>query len=321
MKRDLFICYTPLQVLIAKAIIQSGACGKEKPDFYLFALSESDRYKHYYDDMKSLCNYSELVTSLPRFPFYLRWLGARFKSKVYNQIFFASIDSVHIQYILSMISFESVATFDDGTANIMSGSKYYKPASNFSTRIKLFLRWCFGNRYTSHSMVAASTKHYTLYKDMSNIITNTVPLDMFMPSEDSADNERDGELVVILGTVLKDVLENEEAKPESVRRISKFLNELPHGDKVYLPHPRDETDYFLDIPRCDSPLIAEEVIINYAKSYKKITLIGFGSSTQFNLMGQGFIHNTVITSSLFKDVFGSLAEMLCDTGADAISID
>jgi|AntDeeMinimDraft_5_1070356.scaffolds.fasta_scaffold11134_2 beta-galactosamide-alpha-2,3-sialyltransferase len=321
MKRDLFICYTPLQVLIAKAIIQSGACGKEKPDFYLFALSESDRYKHYYDDMKSLCNYSELVTSLPRFPLYLKWLRARFKSKTYNQVFFASIDSVHIQYILSIISFESIATFDDGTANITPDSKYYKNVSSSSTRIKLFLRWCFGNRYTSHSMVAASTKHYTLYKDMSNIITNTVPLDIFMSSADSAANGRDGELVVILGTVLKDILKNEETQPDSVRRIAKLLNELPQGDKVYLPHPRDETDYFPDIPRCDSPLIAEEVIINYAKSYKKITLIGFGSSTQFNLMGQGFVHNIVITSSLFKDVFSDLSEMLCDAGADAISID
>lgn len=321
MKKDLFFCFTPLQVLIAKSIILSDDYEGGQPECYVFALSDSKRYQHYYQLIEPLCSRSELVTSLPSFPFYLGWLKRRFSGAGYRNIYLASIDSVFVQFFLSKVAFERVRTFDDGTANILKSSKYYTDESGIKLRLKRFVWGVFGNRYSKERIVKESSLHYTLYPGFGNLIDNLKPVSLSYSESGIYTEPKKKRILVFVGTVLKDVLKVPGDHSLLLERTRTYYLEQSQCEAVYLPHPRDEFDYFPEIPKRESSLIAEEVIVELLNEYEEVLLVGFGSSTQFNLMAQSGIKNVVIDSHLLQPRMRELVEMLARAGAERVLLD
>jgi hypothetical protein len=68
-------------------------------------------------------------------------------------------------------------------------------------------------------------------------------------------------------------------------------------------------------------LIAEEVIFELINEYEEIELVGFGSSTQFNLMAQPSVKNVVLDSHLLHPRMRQLIQMLAGSGAEYLMLD
>lgn len=308
-------------MLIAKSIILSDEYEGGQPDCYVFALSDSSRYRYYYKLIEPLCAKAEFVTSLPSFPLYLVWLKRRFYGLSYRNIYIASIDSVQIQFALSWVNFDEVRTFDDGTANINESSIYYHDKSDLVSRAKDFIRWVFGNRYSRKKIVRKSSIHYTLYPSWKNLVETVKPVRLGFANTGSELGKRKERIVVFIGTVFKDVVNSSRDQSLLVERIRRHYLDKNNYDTVYLPHPRDEFDYFPEIPKRESNFIAEEVILNLFNEYTEIELVGFGSSTQFNLMAQPAVKNIVLDSYLLKKPMRELIKMLVASGAKRVMLD
>lgn len=321
MRKDLFFCFTPLQVLIAKSIILSDDYEGGRPECYVFALSDSKRYQHYYELIAPHCAKAEFVTSLPPFPFYLTWLKQRFFRSDYRNIYIASIDSVYVQFVLSWAGFEEVRTFDDGTANILASSKYYCDDLSISFKLKSLIWNLFGNRYSKEIIIKESSVHYTLYPGFQNLIENLKQVSLNISDVDSGCENKKDRIIVFVGTVLKDVIKNADQQKSLIDGIRKYCLANLTNDAVYLPHPRDEFNYFPELPKRESTLIAEEVIFELINEYEEIELVGFGSSTQFNLMAQPSVKNVVLDSHLLHPRMRQLIQMLAGSGAEYLMLD
>lgn len=318
-KKDLFICLTPLQVVVAKAIILSKDYTGSKPDFVLFTLSASSRYNYYFNDMKDICSETLLYPGEEAFPFYVHRLREKFKGKQYRHIYFASISFAKIQYILSFSEFQKIRTFDDGTANISRASKYYVEKKGLFAKLIYITKLLFGNKYSIQRIKSESELHYTLYPTKKNIIDRLRPVNL-LPYVDGKEPSSNETAIVFLGTVFDEVVVSADKKKDLINRASRFL--ANKGEVTcYVPHPRDEKDYFPSLKKDDSSLIAEEVIINLLDGFSRVVVIGFGSSAQFNLMGQERVENIVLSSTLMKREIKTLGEMMPPSNTEIVSID
>lgn len=324
MKRDLFICTTPLQIVIAKSIFLLNERVGPKPEFVLLTLSDSTRYRYYFDNFSKLCHKSEFVINLPKYPFYLYWIWRRFCSRKYKNIYFASINSTHIQYILSCCHFDEIRTFDDGTANITKLDAYRVDKPDLAEKAKRVLRRLTGNSFTITKICTETKVHYTLYPGFENISKKTKLIKLFFSQDFSSTkivNKSNRVITIFLGTVYHEVIDCVSEKNLLIKQINNFLVNSKFENVIYIPHPRDEYDYFQNIQKYQGPLVAEEVILDLANYYDTVVVIGFGSSTQFNLMAQNGIENVCLTTFLLKDVFLELMSMLTLRGATPCSID
>lgn len=319
--KSLFLCFTPLQVMIARSIILSENYSKDDVELYVFALSDSKRYLYYYDLVKPLCAKVWFVTELPSFPLYLKWIKANFKAKKYEDIFLASIDSVFCQYILSFSEFNQLKTFDDGTANILPSSIYYNELVDLKFKTKKIIWRFFGNKYCRKKLIDKSVLHYTLYPGFENIISNLRIVSLFPEVIQASESKNNKKISVFLGTVFKDVLKNGISDTDRLVKSLQLYLDSVEGDIIYFPHPRDETDYFPELPRNDSSLVAEESIVELFKEYEEVELIGFASSTQFNLMAQPKITNVVLDSELLTLIMRDLIKVLSEKGVSLFVID
>ena len=323
MKKDLYICYTPLQIIIAKKIIQSKTDQTIKPDFVLIPLADTDRFRYYFQSISELCDesvyFNELQTK--RFPFYISYIARRFRNKQYKRVYLANIDSAQIQFILSFMKFDEINTFDDGTANITRRGIYYEDQPRFKSKLIRFMRKISGNKYTSEKIKQMSSRHYTIYPGFKNIIDNVIPIELFSNDNVQYAHSRKKKCIVILGTIYDHACKNSKDKTLLISLIQKVIDKFEDDTIYYLPHPVDEKNYFGRVRNYPSKMIAEEIILELLQQYEDIELIGFASSTQFNLMNVKGIRNIVIKSKLLQDDRNELGVELIKNHAEVIKID
>ncbi|MGV8804905.1 MAG: glycosyltransferase family 52 [Polaromonas sp.] len=310
---------TPLQVVIAKKIIESES--NLKPDFIFFALADTDRFRYYFKSMAALCDESVYWINPKRFPLYVLEIACKFWGKKYNRVYLSSIDSVHIQYVLSFAKFNEINTFDDGTANIATDSIYHKDTPRRSEVFKRVVRRIAFNKFSSGKIKSLSLRHYTLYPDVKNIIDNTVGLELFSRKIIQSDGQKKKKCTVLLGTVYHEVIKNFNDKDKILSLIRAMLAGQEKNTVHYLPHPRDEGDYFEGVIKHDNVVISEEVVAELLQQYDEVDLFGFGSSAQFNLMKVNNINIIAINSVLLKEVFIDLVDRLVENNAKILNLD
>ena len=321
MKKDLYICLTPLQVVIAKNIVEYKSDSKVKPDFILFPLADTERFKCYFNSMSVLCDKSIYWKNTRKFPLYVIDIAKKYFGKQYDCVYLSSIDSIHIQYILSFIEFNEINTFDDGTVNIAVSGTYHKDQPSWSEFFKRLVRRVSFNRFSSGKIKSLSSRHYTLYPGVKNIIDNTVSLDLFSRKLIQGDGQKKKKCTVLLGTVYDEVIKNYSDKDKLLSLIRGMLAGQEKNTVHYLPHPRDEGDYFEGVVRHDNVVISEEVVAKLLQQYDEVDLFGFASSAQFNLMMIDNINIIAIKSSLFKEVFIDLIGKLVENNAKVLNLD
>lgn len=277
--RSLIMCVTPLQMLIAEKIIELNS--DESFDLLVLALIDNEKYKHYYHRLKQKCINSLYIvrkTRLRGFTDYIKELKDNGLSIQYQNVYLASIDSRHFQYIVSKNKSANLYTFDDGTANIIPSDAYY-----LNSKPKLLKRivWrFFGLKYYMKDLKNLSILHYTIYKDIPNIIENKEYLPLFPDNNNNNNNNSDTHIVSFyLGQPLTDI-----SKGFDFSYVESNISKLEID--YYYPHPRESVYPKGNYQLVESPLIFEDYIVEFLVNNPNtnIEVFSFISTALLNIM-------------------------------------
>lgn len=298
----LFICMTNLQLLIAKAIIE-----KERLDnVELLFIGDAGNIKNvcYLNKIKPLCQHVSLEANAKKtstFKTLKRTLYAKkimmsYKKK-YDVVFFANFHVPLIHHILSMVSFNELRTFDDGTNNINKKSVMYRDSSvSFTSK---HFRRLMGRKYHKEDILKLDRIHYTLFPEKPNIIEKKEAITLICyNSENSGTNTVKK---VLLGTVYSDAIDNKHGVVSLIQKVQSFID--ARKIDYYIPHPRELLYQFNNVENINSELIAEDIILGFLMQGFRLELYGFNTTAQINLSNISFIENYNLKSPLLKECF------------------
>ncbi len=287
MEKDLVICHTPFQVELILSLVNETVI--KNFDFIMISEVDTKQVDYYFNMVSKIADVCEkkiLSNNARKNVFGLsNELKAKFNYYQYNRTFVASIDKSYIQLLISGIRFDSIHTFDDGTANICKTSALYRPET-LKKKIGLFF---FGNRYTRNKIIRLSSLHYTAYPTYENITKNIKEVNLFC---DCKIGQGDSESTnVFIGGVYHEL---SSSKNELVDRINKFFDKPFY----YIPHPRDQSTQFDNSVFVDGVEVAERKVIKLLRKHKSLTLYGFNSTAQLNLNNIELIENICFKADL-----------------------
>lgn len=298
----LFICMTNLQLLIAKAIIEKERLNNV--DLLFIGDVKNGKNIYYINKIKPLCQHVSLeacakktsICKTLKRTLYAKKIMTPYKKK-YDVVFFANFHVPLIHHILSVISFNEIRTFDDGTNNINKKSMMYQdsPVKPLSKNIRRLL----GRKYHKKDILKFDKKHYTLFPGKSNIIERTEAIKLI-----DYNSETSGSHVVkrvLLGTVYSDAINKNNKVDELIQKIQNFINSRKID--IYIPHPRELSYKFDNVENINSQLIAEDILLNLLQQGFRLELYGFNTTVQINLENIACVENYNIKSSLLKECF------------------
>ena len=257
---NLVVCWTPLQMLIAEKIIKShpnekfytivmSHSGKnEKYDYYSSILSQkSERFYSFYIEPQSQ-NKLFVYTSL---------LELKLKSLLFpplKTIYLAHISSPEIHTLVSTYPTVEIRTFDDGSSNLLKKSAFLNNANRISTgkTSRKFYEIFINSTQSVKSVRERSTEHYTIFKDLKNIMDDGHRKMHYLPLFDVSKLKPNKEIrdtvKIILGSPDK------EMKEISEKAIKHF------GIKYATLHPRQRYELSNAIT-LQSPYIIEDYML------------------------------------------------------------
>lgn len=273
----LIICCTPLQTLIARAMLRAEQVSCFKLIYYTWI--DNDKHRHYYDELAALAEKSSFVRFDARFPVhfsrFVRALGV-VRADEDDTIAFAAINNVYVQYTVNRFKYKTVLTFDDGTANISRRSVYFsiKRRSVLHELGGLMLR---ANK-NQNWIRRRSARHYTIYPGLENIVAprRLVPISLFDSTTRLAVVAKPrGVLRIFLGQPLEDA--NDSAFSAWYRAL---LDALQIDE--YLPHPRESSAHAIR-NAVQTQLIAEDYILQKLDEYDLIDVYAISSTALLNI--------------------------------------
>lgn len=269
---NLIICCTPLQVLIAEKIIEKYP---EKNFFgVMLHTVENPKFIHYKLRLQQKCKggFFSLLQHNDRWNLFkeIIYLKKVFSHQNFERVFVANITELHIQFLLSAIKFEQLNTFDDGTVNIVKNSPFLQDDPN--TFVRKAINFTLGNRFSTAKLRNLSNKHYTIYPNLPNIISQTEPVVFFEANHQQVSAELP--VNILLG---QPVYADDSLNIALAEQVIKQFN-----IQAYFPHPREK--YRLNnVEYIDTPLIFEDYILSEF-SNKKCRVYTYFSSVILNLM-------------------------------------
>lgn len=282
---NVYLIRTKLQALIVKELVSSNFRSNKSVFVFIFQSSKSEDNSNVYQIYNDLKRESWFSLDLVMGE---SFVGAVVKLFLLNLLAFftrgkvllAGIDGYPFAVASRLTPLTSVETFDDGSANILSWSKYYSelPLERGSIR-RLILRSVFP-KGCAYYLRSRSNRHYTIFPDHENILNRekVVPLNWdWRQLLCQCDLKIIGKDVscVALGTPVDDHSESSEIK-------NKALGVLRHCD-LYIMHPR-EREWFEDHKAVKLISPAESVLIELSK-HKSLTVYHFNSTVAFSLSG------------------------------------
>lgn len=311
---NLIICCTPFQARLSKEIIKLS----ENDEFIQLMISPIDNQKHRYyyslladDCVESLFLYRKqsLISwlfSYIRILFFLR-------GKKIKKIYLSNINDELIHMIVDLFHNASIYTFDDGTANIIKSSSFYYRKIKKTSQI---LRCVLGVKTNTDYIKNNSKIHYTIYNNVSNIINNTYPVNIFSCCS-REDYKKSKVNRIFLGQPFYI------SDKENVELISKLVEDL--GIDFYIPHPREEYS-IKNVRYVFSELIFED-LFNKDFINENCEIYTFCSGAILSLLGGGntklvsilpkYINNTVIP----KDTLLECYSLFNKLGVEIMEID
>jgi hypothetical protein len=276
-KMKVFICFTPLHVLISKRIIEEE--GIVKYLFVYFTDSDTEKNKYYYKKLANNSVESFYIVLKKKFIYDLKIIYKLSKKvKKHNELIYYSgkIKSSHNRLLMYLTTYNKLITFDDGSGNI-SGDGYFYDI-NEGKFFQLFFM-LFNKKLLYKNIKESRQLHYTIF-DLPNVFSNTKKIQLFktkMIQDSSLPN-----LVILLTNAFAEDGEMElEKEKEAYRQIISKYNVT----KI-IRHPREKYIKITDkkVEEIKDLRIAEEVIIDLANKYN-ITLIGMYSTVLLNFLG------------------------------------
>lgn len=249
-------------------------------DLLVITPSDNPKYRYYYDRLSKKCHNSFFYKNKESIFDFLKFTKLFLKTRKiythYENIYLASLDSKYIQYIVSQNPEAKVFTFDDGTANILPNTIYSKEItpSFFKRKIWKIL----GIKYYMTDIKKLSLQHYTIYKELDNIITNTKFIELKDNSRVSNYYEITETKRFYLGQPL-----NEISTIYDLDYIKRVTDQL--AVDFYYPHPREDVIPSGSFKVINNDLIFEDYLINYLKENPstEVYVYSFTSSCILNI--------------------------------------
>lgn len=271
---NLFICLTPLQALIAQALIRQTA---QPADLLMVCYPEADnaKFQHYYQQTAAQCRRSRYHI-VPRRPWQRAFALPRLLDGLdshYHTLYAASIDNANVQYPASRLTFDRLETFDDGTGNLYPQSLLYQ---NDSPKRRL-LNALRGIRCTTQSLRQLSRLHHTLYPNLPNIAAPTRPLQLWQRQPEIQPSPAPtAPIHILLGQPLYPEV------PRNTALMQRIAERFPITH--YFPHPREHHP----IPNLNyirTPLIFEDWLLQHIRQqpHTPVHIYHLASTAAFNV--------------------------------------
>ncbi len=285
---QLFICYTPLHVLIAQKIIKKNSINHYS--FIYFYDIESDKNTYYFNLLQRNSNYSTKIlrskkyfTDFQNIYNIYRQLSLR-KPLTDVTIYTANIKAVHTRFLMFLLNYKNLYTFDDGCANIADTGYYAN--SNENLLYKLFFT-LINPSLVYENLRDSMVIHYSIFKE-KNIYPNVKYIDLFNSTEKQSHTIKP-QLTILLTSVLS---ENKMLGREEEIKLNQNIITHFNVNKI-IPHPgNNKSNPYHNAEIIHSKLISEEIIFNLSKTYS-LTIIGIFSSTLLNLSGINLVKKMI----------------------------
>ena len=289
---------TPLQLYIAGAIIQR----EHISNYLLLNFNPHDRpvLQNYFARTAAKALHADYVIVNARFFENLRRVRdvlKRWKKYRIDRIYFASLDTVFVQYFIHHLPSAALVTFDDGAVNIVpTGDFHIKAPLGLRQRVAYF----FLRRNKDQNWIRARVRmHWTLFKGFPNIVdqSKVSVLNLFdLESAAGTDKYVEARTVrVFLGFSL------------SLHYRSAVLGFRPD---IYLPHPMEPSaNWPFLVEKTD--LIAEEYLANLLKSGVSVDCYACNSTTLLNVAHPRLRKFVVsLDDSIFQASYNTIAAQL-----------
>lgn len=293
---NLFICFTPLQILICEKIIQNYH--NEEFEFAIMQNSTDKKIEHYIKNIKSkkttvlyLKKNSRLASIKVLFK-----VKTVYRKKYYKNVFLVTPKDFITRMILNNIKYVNLFSFDDGAANVFKDSWVYidenKNLSFLKQKIRAVLEYIFStDPKKSEFYIKEIKEHFTIIRNLPNI-TKNIKFISLLDSENITLNKNLKTIKVFLGQPVygADIKTNKEVIESIIKKYS--IN-------YYLPHPRDEYEISNAI-YIKTNLISEDYFLQQIKNNQNIkyVLYGFFTTSFFTLVQ---IENTEINAIFLQD--------------------
>ncbi|MEH0833543.1 glycosyltransferase family 52 [Pectobacterium cacticida] len=331
-KKDLMLCFTPLQAFTLGRIIEEENLIRKNIDFLFFSSNRTPLIDHAFSELQAHGGDSHRFSRKAKL-----WEVIKLKifltGKYYRDIYLANANSTLANYVLSFCHFDHIRTFDDGVINVNSSCFYIEKYQDDNTTSIAIAKWLFKKKYTARSIVEKAEKHYTILKhnDNINVKCDLTYINLFSKRErDTLHHEtpnKKEECNIFIGSKFNEIIKGDnESSLLKEMVIFKFKNDINFlisrlEQCIYLPHPRERDKDFLKEYRLEVNEISEKVIFNLMEKYHKINIYGFSSTCQFNLIGNNNINCIVLDSHFLRDDIKLSSHYLIKDGATMINID
>ncbi|WP_244298023.1 glycosyltransferase family 52 [Actinobacillus vicugnae] len=278
---------------------------------FTFEAYNNRKFQSYWARFNKLCKEAFLFSypQAGRFPLLSALLKAKQKLKHLNvdHLFVASIDDQFVQLVCSTVKFQQLNTFDDGTANIVKNSIYYQDSPK--TLKRKIVNFLIGNKHSTQSLRKLSSKHYTIYPDLPNIIENVEVISFAKPSQNLTAYQNTTVKLLLGQPLFNDAQENIALAQRIIKQF-----DITH----YLPHPRES--YRLDeVEYIETDLIFEDYIYQ-AAGQKKYIIYTYFSGAVLNIMNHPNIEVVSIRPALNNPVYLACYELFEQVGINIIDI-
>jgi hypothetical protein len=282
--KNIFLVFTPLQILIAIKIIKFCKIEKSKAILICYGNKKNIVIKNYLKKSNYFFDKIEFI-KIKKFPFYLLQISKLKKKYNLNVLNFytTNINTIINNYFLSYFQINNIYTFDDGSGDYeVGGMNIVKDFTVF----KKIIYWIFGNRYSRKKINYEKKKHFTINDYFSGhrkvYIGNLFEK---IKLKKNKIKKQQKEINFYIGTVEEEYFAGMNAsETEKKDYFKSTINFLKNKKNViYLKHPRscfNSANTFIlnqDKKNC----IAEEIILEYLKKNYKINIFGFYGSTVF----------------------------------------
>lgn len=268
---DLVICHTSLQVEIVLRLLDKGVISEF--EFVFCPDVDNEQMLYFYNKLSGKAKCSTYAPKMRgRFnPVFFAWT---FRGKIYDKVLFANIEKMYIQFVLSVIHFSSIETFDDGSANICKNSMLF---TDETSPLRDLIYYVMGRRFNKLRIRETIACHYSLYDSTDNISSKLQKISLDLKVQRNLDPSLMKErAIVLIGGVFQHMFSELETLEKKVIQAI--------GDGFYfIPHPRDTSGIFSLQPQLTGHEIAEVKIMQLLQEYHSIDVYGFSSSAQLHL--------------------------------------
>ncbi|HFE9762263.1 TPA: glycosyltransferase family 52 [Acinetobacter baumannii] len=305
-KKSLVICFTPLQMLIAEKIVAQ----QPSVDLIVIALNNNDKYKYYYNNFQHpniTKQYYLFNNNKSRFFKLINIFKFKENFKLedfYENIYVSSIDNKYTHNILSAVNFKNLYTYDDGAANIVKNSIYFK--QTFESKLKDIIFKLMGVGFSLNKIKKLSRKHYTIYKGIQNIVEQTEYISIIEKKEEDRNIFVDQEIKIFLGQPLKDIDKNFD-----VLALKKIL--VMEGVNYHFRHPRETDEAFFE--EIKTSYIFEDFFAKELSKYRKVIIYTLSSTAALNIISLDNVEVRLINNEAIKNRYPDLVKLFLNSGA------